>query len=145
MTYFSSFERPSANLSRVLQDRAKTRFERLESEILDDIKRKVRGGEKLTNEERRRLNERNARKISEAFDGACETVIKQTKVKSDDSVAEIRAKAGIAEEVTGFIQKMSKFITDKVTSIVSSIGYTISMIGQEIKSLFKDLWSYITG
>ena len=142
MTDFSSAPRPSASLSRVLREgRAKASIDRLGSNLVANVKRKVRGREKLTSEEIQALNEYNECQISAAIDEAKERVIEQTKIKSSDDIEEQSTKVEIADEVTDFIQNLAAFIIEKIRAIISASWNAIAAIGQ----FFADLWSWMTG
>ena len=149
MTDFSSAPaRPSTNLRRVLREgSAKASIDRLESNLVanvEDIKRKVRGREKLTSGEIQALNEYNKRQISAAFDEAKESVIEQTEIKPSDDSDEQSAKVGIVDEVTDFIQNLAVFIIEKIRAIISAFWNAVAAIGQKIKSFFTGLWSWMT-
>lgn len=146
MADFSRIKRPSTNLSLAFEKSgAKGSIDRLEINIstkVEDTKRKAQGRERLTSEEIQALNDYSRREINLAFNEAKENIITQVKIKASDSPEETVVKIEISEEVTGFVQKMTKIVIEAIEVIISA---AITEIGRKIKSVFSGLWSWITG
>lgn len=106
-----------------------------------DVEDKIKKGEDLTEEERKRFNEVSRAEIHSIFDASRDRVADLCTLQVNDTIEERRIKIEIKASFLGWLKQLLDWVFEKLEALIKRIQEGVTKICKEIKDLFLYLSS----